>query len=127
MKNLTKFLGLVMVLSLAIPAYGAMETAGSTELGLTDFQKLGGKPIQAWLRFNDYKYSLRHPAPQATLETSRMRPEFGEPGFILGNTKPSVVFFKSREPARSLVREPALFGDLISSGKPSADWWKARR
>lgn len=138
MKTYQKVMGMALTLGLlAAPAYAIVEsgTAPARELTLADFQRSAGKPVQAWEQYRQYKQRLKHPAPQATLETSRMRLDPAEMTLSeyvsSSGTKPSVAFSKYREIQRNkgkvVTREPYVAPAFTSSGKPSVDWWKARQ
>lgn len=49
--------------------------AGAPELTLKNFQSIysGDKPVVQWNKYQEYRYTLRHPAPQTTLNVSSMR------------------------------------------------------
>src|SRR3989338_1418073 len=81
MKTYQKVMGVALTLGLlAAPAYAVVESgaAPARELTLADFQRSAGKPTQAWEQFRQYKQRLKNPAPQPTLDASRMRAERGE-------------------------------------------------
>ena len=131
MKAYQKLLGLTLAVGLlAVPAYSWAEVSSATpagELTLADFQRMGNKPIQAWEQYRQYKYRLAHPAPQPTLDASRMRAENGEltlADFQRTTTKPWIANeeykqykFRQEHPVKS---EPYVAGPVLS-GKPSID------
>ncbi len=131
-------LGLALMVVMAnLPAYAAMEgTTGAPgkELTLTDFQRSAGKPTQAWEQYRQYKQRLKNPAPQPTLDASRMRAEKGEStlaDFQRTNPKPWIAAeqykqYKYRQ-EHPVKPEPYVSTGFTSSGKPSVDWWKARQ
>lgn len=100
MKNAYKLLGLMLVFALtAIPAYGAMETAGGAvtpTMTFEDFQRdySGTKPIVATLKFHEYQWLLQY-APRPTLLISRMREEPAAASTL--GTKPVVGILKTSE------------------------------
>lgn len=137
MKTYQKLLGLTLAVGLlAVPAYSWAEVSSATppagELTLADFQRMGGKPTQAWEQYRQYKYRLAHPAPQPTLDASRMRAEKGE--LTLGDfqrttTKPWIANeqykqykFRQEHPVKA---EPYVAGPVLS-GKPSIDAQRIR-
>lgn len=138
MKTYWGVLGLALMVGMAnLPAYAAMEGSTGTpakELTLSDFMRTAGKPTQAWEQFRQYKQRLRHPAPQPTLDASRMRAERGEltlADFERSATKPWIAAeqykqYKYRQ-EHPVKPEPYVSSGFTSSGKPSVDWWKARQ
>lgn len=117
MRNKSKFLGALLVLSMVgLPAYAAAESVGVGELTQRDFTwSSAGKPVQAWELYRRYKYSLEHPAPMPTLETSRMRTDESERLFQ-GNagTKPLIMGAQKREVM------PSVPGQVIYVGQSDA-------
>jgi len=137
MKTYQKVMGVALTLGLlAAPAYAVVESgaAPARELTLADFQRSAGKPTQAWEQFRQYKQRLKNPAPQPTLDASRMRAEKGEStlaDFQRTNTKPWIAAeqykqYKYRQ-EHPVKQEPYVASAFTSSGKPSVDWWKARQ
>lgn len=131
MKAYQKFLGLTLAVGLlAVPAYSWAEVSSATpagELTLADFQRSGDKPIVAFEKYRQYKYQLAHPAPQPTLDASRMRAEKGEltlADFQRTTTKPWIASeqykqYKFRQ-EHPVTPEPYVMGPVLS-GKPSID------
>ena len=137
MKTYQKVMGVALTLGLlAAPAYAVVESgaAPARELTLADFQRSAGKPTQAWEQFRQYKQRLKNPAPQPTLDASRMRAEKGEStlaDFQRTNAKPWIAAeqykqYKYRQ-EHPVKQEPYVAPAFTSSGKPSVDWWKARQ
>ena len=137
MRTYRKVMGLVLTLGLlAAPAYAVVEsgTAPAGELPLADFQRSGDKPVVAWEKYRQYKYRLNHPAPQPTLDASRMRAEKGEltlADFQRTNPKPWIAAEKYKQykyrQENPVKKEPYVAPAFTPSGKPSVDWWKARQ
>lgn len=127
-----------LVLSMtALPAFAVSETVqtGISELTLADFQRSGGKPVQAWEQYRQYKYRLAHPAPKPTLEASRMRmapAEWTLADFQRSAGKPVQAWeqyrqYQYRQAHPSAVsRDNYIGGTFSSSGKPLVDSRKAR-
>lgn len=93
----TRILVAALAISMtALPVVAASEAGqtGVPELTLADFQSSGGKPVEAWERYRQYKYRLAHPAPKPTLETSRMRTDSADR--FVSSGKPSVDGWKAR-------------------------------
>lgn len=138
MRTSVMVLGLALTLALAnVPAFAAVEGSDSApagELTLAHFMRTAGKPVQAWEQYRQYKYRLAHPAPQSTLDASRMRSEAGEKtlaDFQRSAGKPIQALeqyrqYKERK-AHPSPRKPYIAPSFTSSGKPSMDWWKARQ
>jgi hypothetical protein len=137
MKTYQKVMGVALTLGLlAAPAYAVVEsgTAPARELTLADFQRSAGKPTQAWEQYRQYKHRLKNPAPQPTLDASRMRAEKGEltlADFQQTNPKPWIAAeqykqYKYRQ-EHPIKQESYVAPAFTSSGKPSVDWWKARQ
>ncbi len=137
MKTYQKVMGMALVLGLlAAPAYAVEGAAGAPagELTLSDFMRTAGKPTQAWEQYRQYKQRLKNPAPQPTLDASRIRAEKGEStlaDFQRTNPKPWIAAeqykqYKYRQ-EHPVKPEPYVAPAFSSSGKPAVDWWKARQ
>ena len=88
MQTINHFLGVMLVLSIVVlpatPVFAETGQAGTAgELTLADFQRMyaGQKAIVAQSEYERYRYRLKHPAPQPTLDVSRMRAEESEKTF----------------------------------------------
>ena len=137
MKNVQKIGMAVLTLSLIVaPAYAAMEGSAGPggELTLADFQRMnsGNKPIVAVNKYREYKYRLKHAAPQPTLDVSRMRTEEREltlADFKRRNPKPWIAAqeFERYQDQKNRPAEPYVAPAFTSTGKPAADWLKARQ